>query len=52
VINSKKVRRVGHAARMSEMRNGYKILVGNPEVERPLGRLRRKLEYNIRMDLR
>jgi hypothetical protein len=33
-------------------RNTYRILVGKPEEKRPLGRLRRKWEDNIRMDLR
>jgi hypothetical protein len=33
------------------MRNSYKILVGNPEVKRPLGRDRRRWEDNIKMDL-
>jgi hypothetical protein len=30
----------------------YKVLVGKPEVKRPLGRPRRRWEYGIRMDLR
>jgi hypothetical protein len=30
----------------------YKILVGEPERERQLGRPRRRLEENIRMDLK
>jgi hypothetical protein len=34
------------------MRNLYKILVGNPEGNRPLGRPRRRWENNIGMDLR
>jgi hypothetical protein len=34
------------------MRNAYKILVGNPEGKRPPERPRRRLEDNIRMDLR
>jgi hypothetical protein len=33
-------------------RNVYKILVGNPEGKRPLGRPRRRWEDGIRMDLR
>jgi hypothetical protein len=36
---------------MREMRNEYKILVGKPEGERPLGRSRRRWEDNIKMDL-
>jgi hypothetical protein len=34
------------------MRNVYKILVGKPEGKRSLGRLRRRWEDNIRMDLK
>jgi hypothetical protein len=34
------------------MKNVYKILVGEPEGKRPLVRLRRRWEDNIRMDLR
>jgi hypothetical protein len=30
----------------------YKVLVGKPEWRRPRGRLRRRLEDGIRMDLR
>jgi hypothetical protein len=32
--------------------NAYKVLVGKPEGKRPLGRPGRKLEDNIRMDVR
>jgi hypothetical protein len=34
------------------VRYSYNILVGNPEGRRPLGRLRHRLEDNIRMDLK
>jgi hypothetical protein len=37
---------------MREKRNAYRILVGNPEGKRPLGRPRRRWVYNIKMDLR
>jgi hypothetical protein len=37
---------------MGEKRNAYKILVGNPEGKRPLGRPRRRWVDNIKMDLR
>jgi hypothetical protein len=37
---------------MGEMRNVYKILVRKPEGKRPLGRLRRRWEDNIKVDLR
>jgi hypothetical protein len=32
--------------------NAYRILVGKPEGNRPLGKPRRRWEDNIRMDLR
>jgi hypothetical protein len=35
-----------------EKRNAYRILVGNPEGKRPLGRPRRRWVDNIKMDLR
>jgi hypothetical protein len=35
-----------------EIRNAYKVLFGKSEGIRPHGRPRRKLEDNIRMDLR
>jgi len=38
-----------HAARMGERRGVYRVLVGKPERERPLGRTRRSREYNIKM---
>jgi hypothetical protein len=52
VIESRRMRWAGRAARMGEMRNVYKILVRKPERKRPLGRTRLRLEGNIRMDLR
>jgi hypothetical protein len=43
---------MGHAARIGERRNAYKILVGKPEGKRPLGRPRRRWVDNIKIDLR
>jgi hypothetical protein len=37
---------------MEEKRNAYRILVGNLEGKRPLGRPRRRWVDNIKMDLR
>jgi hypothetical protein len=31
MIKSRRIRQVGHVVCMGEMRNAYKILVGNPE---------------------
>jgi len=43
---------VGHVTRMGEMRNAYRILVGNAEGKRSLGRPRSRREDNIIMYLR
>jgi hypothetical protein len=43
---------VGHVALVEEERNLYRVLVGKPEVERPLGRARRRWEDGIKMDHR
>jgi hypothetical protein len=52
IIKSRRMRWAGHIARMGEKRNAYRLLVGNPEGKRPLGRPRRRWVDNIRMDLR
>ena len=39
-------------ARMREGRGVHRVLVGKPEGKRPLGKSRRRWEYNIKMDLR
>jgi len=51
VIKSRRMRLAGHVARMGERKGVYRVLVGKPEGKRPLGRLRRRLEDNINMDL-
>jgi hypothetical protein len=52
VIKSRRMRWVGHVARMGKGRGVYRVLVGRPEGKRPLGRPRRRWEDNIKMDLR
>jgi hypothetical protein len=52
MIKSRRMRWAGHVARIWERRNAYRILVGNPEGKRPLGRLRRRWVDNIKMDFR
>jgi hypothetical protein len=52
VIISRRMRWAGHVARMGKGRIVYRVLVGRPEGERPLGRRRRRWDDNIKMDLR
>jgi hypothetical protein len=52
VIKSRRMRWAGHVARMGEERSVYRVLVGNPEGKRPLGRPRRRWKDNIRMYLK
>jgi hypothetical protein len=51
VVKSRRMRWVGHVARMGEERGMHRVLVGKPERKRPLGRPRRRCENNIKMDL-
>jgi hypothetical protein len=51
IIKSRRMRWLGHVARMGEKRKVYRLLVGKPEGKRPLGRPRRMWMNNIRMDL-
>jgi hypothetical protein len=49
VVKSRRMRWVGHVARMGKKRGAYRILVGRPEGKRPLGRFRCRWEDNIKM---
>jgi hypothetical protein len=51
IIKSRRMRWVGHVARIGERRNAYRLFVGKPEGKRPLGRPSRRWVDNIRMDL-
>jgi hypothetical protein len=51
-MKSRRMKWAGHVARMGEEGKVYKVLVGKPEEERPLGRPRRRWEDGVRMDLR
>jgi hypothetical protein len=42
VIKSRRMRWAGHVAHMGEGRGVYRVLVGRPEGERPLGRPRHR----------
>jgi hypothetical protein len=48
----RRMRWTGHVARMRTKRNPYRILVGEPDRKRPVGRLRRGWVGNLKMDLR
>jgi hypothetical protein len=45
------IRWAGHVARIGEGKGVYRVLVGNPERKRPLGRPRRRWDNNIKMNL-
>jgi len=51
LIKSRRMRWVGHVARMGERRVLCRALVGKHESERPLWRTRGRWEDNIKMDL-
>ena len=51
VIKSRRMKWVGHVARMGGRRGAYRVLVGKPEGKRPLGRPRYRWEDNIKMNL-
>jgi hypothetical protein len=51
VVKSRRMRWAGHVARMGEGKDVHKVLVGKPEGRRALGRLRRRWDDNIKMDL-
>jgi hypothetical protein len=50
VVKSRSMRLAGHVARLGEERGLYRVLVGKREGKRPLGKLRRRWEDNIKMD--
>jgi hypothetical protein len=45
------MRWAGHVACVGARRGVYRVLMGKPEEERPLGRPRHRWEDNIKMDL-
>jgi hypothetical protein len=52
VIKSRKLRWVGHVARMEQGRTVFKILTGNPMERKPLDRPRHRWEDNIIKNLK
>jgi hypothetical protein len=51
VIKSRRMSREGHLARTGERRGVYRVLVGKPEGNGPVGRSRRRWEDNIKVNL-
>jgi hypothetical protein len=51
VVKSRRMRWAGHVARMGEDSGVHRVLVGNPEGKRSVGRPIRRGEDNIKMDL-
>jgi len=51
VTKPSRIRWAGHVAHLGEIRGLYRVVVGKSEEKRPLGRPRRRRNYNIKMDL-
>jgi hypothetical protein len=51
VIKSKIIKWARHVARIGDGRGLYRVLVEKPERKRTLGKLRRRWDDNIKMDL-
>ena len=51
VVKSRRMRWVGHLARMGEGRTMHRVMVGIPEGKRTLGRTRHRWEDNIKTDV-
>jgi hypothetical protein len=52
MIKSRLMRQAGHVPRIGQRRNAYRILVGEPEGKRPLGKPRGRWVDNIKLHLR
>jgi hypothetical protein len=52
MIKSRRIRWAGHVARMENRKVVYRVLMGKPEGNSPLGRTRRRWEDNIKMDIK
>jgi hypothetical protein len=48
---SRRMRWAGHVARVGERKGVFRVLVGRPEGNRPLGKPRRRWDDNIKMGL-
>jgi hypothetical protein len=52
MIKSRRLQWAGHVARTEAKTDTYRICVGKPEGNRPLGRLKRRWADNIKINLR
>jgi hypothetical protein len=52
MIKSRRMRWAGKVANLGKMRNLYRILVGKPERETPLGKHRLRWEDNVKINHR
>ena len=50
-LKSRRLRWAGHVACVEQSRNAFRVLVEIPEGKRHLGRLRRRWDHNITMNL-
>jgi hypothetical protein len=51
VIKLRRMRWAGHVVRMGDRRGAYRVLMGRPDLRRPLGSPRHRWEGNIKIDL-
>jgi hypothetical protein len=51
MIKSRRMRWAGHVVQIGERKGAYRVLVGKPEGQIPLGRPRHRREDNMKMDL-
>ena len=52
MIKSRRLRWAGQLARMEEGRSAFKLITGKTTGKRSLGRPRRRLEDNVRMNVK
>jgi hypothetical protein len=51
VIKSRRMGWAGHVARMGDRTGTYRVLIGRPEEQRPLGKSRCRWKDNIKKDI-
>jgi hypothetical protein len=51
-IKSGRMRLAAHVARVGDIKKAYKILVGKPKKNMPVGKPMHKFEANVKLDLK